>query len=165
MKWWRRAVAALFLGGAALPAQACILCSCSASTQSVAFGTYNPLSGTTANGTGRVQLNCTGTLLTTLSFQVALGPGLYGGSVLTRQMANGTNRLGYQLYGPVSGNPCGGLWGDGSSGLGVLTGSITFSLLGLAFLDQAVCGVVPANQTSAGVGTYTDTVSVVVTYN
>ena len=143
----------------------CLLCSCTVSSQPVTFGVYNPLSGNSASGTGNVHLSCSGLSLATVGISVALSPGLYGVSAAARQMAKGTSRLDYTLYGPSGGNPCGAIWGDGSGGTGVLSGSLLLNLLGLASLDQQVCGSIPANQTTVSVGTYTDSVAVVVTYN
>lgn len=143
----------------------CLLCSCTVSSQPVTFGVYNPLSGTSASGSGSVRLSCSGFSLATVGISVALSPGLYGVSAAARQMAKGTSRLNYTLYGPLGGNPCGAVWGDGSGGTSLLSGSLSLNLFGLGSMNQQVCGSIPANQTTVSVGTYTDSVAVVVTYN
>lgn len=165
LRHWRMLLASALLLGSTQANALCLLCSCTVSSQPVTFGVYNPLSGTSASGSGNVRLSCSGLSLASVGISIALSPGLYGVTAAARQMAKGTSRLNYALYGPSGGNPCGGLWGDGSGGTGLLSGTLSLNLFGLVTMDQQVCGSIPANQTTVSVGTYTDSVAVVVTYN
>lgn len=155
------AVCAVLLGFAAPAHALCLapLCTCSVSTTSMAFGTYNPLSGLPADGTGSVRMQCGGVAGLLIPYQVAMGAG-GSGNVNARQLASGPNRLNYGLYADaarVTG------WGDGV-GLGALNAGILLDVLGLAPPKlHTVYGRIPAGQ-AAVPGLYADTLSVVVTY-
>lgn len=148
---------------AATQAQAlCLICQCNASTTSVNFGAYNPIGGSAATGTGNVEVSCSGTLGVLLSLNITLSKGTNGSDFSDRKMASGTSRLQYQLYSNASHST---VWGDGSGGTINVGTSLLLSILGALSVSNPVYGVLPANQTSAKAGTYTDTASVVVTYN
>jgi spore coat protein U-like protein len=132
--------------------------SCSASiATNLLFGAYDPIVANTSvalNGTATASVNCT----LAVPYVVTAGQGTYPGSGSTdpapvRQMANGTNRLGYSIYQDsgrsiVLGNTAGtGLNGTGAGVAQTIT----------------LYGQIPAglNQPS---GTYTDTVILSVTY-
>lgn len=143
----------------------CLLCSCTASTTPVIFGAYNPIGGSPATGTGDVTISCSGTVGLFVNYSISLGKGSYGSTYSDRQMASGSGRLSYQLYGESpSGAPCAVVWGDGSGNTSVVGGSLLIVLLG-SNIRRQVCGSLPANQRSATPGSYSDTLQVVVTYN
>jgi spore coat protein U-like protein len=134
---------------------ATVLKTCSASANALAFGSYTPGSGAVA-GTTTVSIKCTnGT-----AFTVALNGGsTASGTIAQRLMANGTNTLQYNLY-TTSGY--GTIWGDGTTGstqAGTGAGVATANTL-------TVYGQLPDSATnqSAVTGSYTDTVTVTVTY-
>src|SRR5256885_7799224 len=68
---------------------------CTVSATPVAFGSYNVFNTTPLDATGTVTVHCTG--LGELSYNIKLSTGL-SGSYAPRQMANGANRLNYNLY-------------------------------------------------------------------
>jgi spore coat protein U-like protein len=146
-----------------LPAAAlCLGCTCTASATSVAFGTYNPF-GSNVDAAGNVHLQCNGILtLGTVDYSIALNRGTHSASFSPRQMASGANLLNYNLYTSAS---YGTIWGDGTGGTGVIADSLTVpALFGSASVDHTVYGRIPGSQTSTAVGSYSDTITVTVTY-
>ena len=130
---------------------------CQISTNSVAFGTYDPIVANIAapvTGTGGVTITCTrGT-----SASLTLGPGA-NPSGPTRRMRGGTSFITYELYKPASespGAPCSfaspKLWG--AAGDGVFTPSSAPSRDPRSY---NVCGRIPEAQDVLA-ATYFDTV-------
>ena len=124
---------------------------CSVSANALSFGTYNPLLSTAVNISGGINLTCTlGT-----AYQIGLNAGTAAGAtVTTRQMMNGTTPLSYELYRDLAHTLN---WGNtvntdtlGGTGTGVQ-------------VSYPVYGLLPASQ-SVPSGTYTDTVTVTVSY-
>lgn len=148
-----------------LPAAAlCLGCSCSASTTGVSFGAYYPLSGSGVDAAGNVRVSCQAVLnlFGTIGYSIALSTG-HSGTFTPRHMDNAGNPLNYNLYTTDTYTT---IWGNGTGGTGVVTGSITLSLLlPNTFVDHTVYGRIPASQTSAVVGNYGDTITVTVTYD
>lgn len=78
---------------------ATVIKSCAISTSPIAFGNYDPTSGTTVSAQGSVSAKCTkGTPVT-----VALDQGLHQatgstGAIPARQMISGANLLPYNIY-------------------------------------------------------------------
>lgn len=159
----KKVVLAVVLAIMPLPAWALctLLCSCSASTTAVAFGTYNPLSASPLDGTGNVRVSCGGVLGLLVPYDIALGTGAYGSGFSPRKMASGGNRLNYDLY---TSSAYATIWGDGSGGSQDVSGSVTIVLLGGTANNHAVYGRIPAGQTAVVPGSYGDTVTVTVTY-
>ncbi len=149
----------------ALPWSACaalcglILCNCTASTTSVAFGSYNPLSPANHDGTGAITVSCTGVGLI-ISYTIALDTG-GGGSYLPRKMVSGVNHLNYNLY---TDNTYSTIWGNGI-GTGTVSYAMSLLLIGSDSKEHVVYGRMPGSQSTVAPGTYTDTVHVTVTYN
>lgn len=137
-----------------------VLCSCSASTSSVAFGVHDPLSGSATSSTGNVAVTCGGVLGLLVPYDIELSPGGYG-TYSARQMGSGVNRLNYNLY--TSGTFA-TVWGDGSGSTQIVSGSVTIVLLGGTTENHTVYGRIPAGQTSVVPGSYSDTVTVTVIY-
>jgi spore coat protein U-like protein len=146
-----------------LPSSAlCVGCTCTASATGVVFGTYNPF-GSNVDATGNVHLQCNGILtLGTVDYSIALNKGIYGTGFEPRQMGLAANRLNYNLY---TSNGYGTIWGDGSGVTQVVSDSITIPPLGSNSVDHTIYGRLPGSQTSAAVGSYSDTITVTVTYN
>jgi spore coat protein U-like protein len=89
----------LAIGGGALfapsPAEAAIT-SCTVSTSGVIFSPYNTQTKAAVDGAGTITVTCTGTNATNAA-SVHLGGG-NANSCTARQMRNGANNLGYQIY-------------------------------------------------------------------
>jgi len=113
----------------------------------LAFGTYDPTSGTDKAGTATVTLTCTlGTPVL-----VSLDNGTHFASS-TRNLSDGTNSLQYGIY-QNSGHTT--PWGTGAN-------SEAYVGTGIAGTITAF-GLIPKSQQSAANGSYTDTVVVTVT--
>lgn len=133
-----------------------VLSACSASATAVAFPNYTPGTGNqTANGT--ITVKCTNQT----PYTVKLNAGSTTGDAFTqRLMANGTNTLQYNLYTTAA---FATVFGDGTGGTG--TGSGTGAGVNTA-TTVTVYGSLPDNATNqaAATGSYSDTISVTVTY-
>ncbi|HEX7741910.1 MAG TPA: spore coat U domain-containing protein [Sphingobium sp.] len=141
----------------ATPAWACTLCSCLASTTGVSFGAYDPTSSSPKDGAGSITLSCTGVVSLAGTIVVAMSPGA-SGDALSRQMAQASARLNYNLYTDSSRMS---IWGNGSGG----TSTVSAPLNGLLTFSQTVpvYAQIPAHQW-VHAGPYVDTVIVTITY-
>ncbi len=138
-----------------------LICSCTVSTTAVVFGSYNPLSASNNDMTGKVRVACGGIAGLAIPYSVALGAGT-SGSMAGRQMASGAKRLSYNLY-TTNGRTT--VWGDGSGSTATVGGSITLDLLGLSAPQEVtVYGRIPGSQGTVAPGAYTDTLVVTLTY-
>lgn len=138
-----------------LPAlAACALCTCTVSATGVSFGQYNPLSGANLDDRGNVRISCGGAV-GTVTYTIRLNRGMSAGF-----MANGNNRFSYELYTDPAHTI---IWGDGTSGTGVISGSLDVSRMGSS-RDHVVYGRIPARQTSAVVGSYSNTITFTLVY-
>jgi spore coat protein U-like protein len=124
------------------------------------FGTYTPTAGPLKVNT-TINVNCTlGT-----KFTVQLNAGTTGGTSFAQRLLRNTtagdpDTLQYNLYTISS---YGSIWGDGTSGTATVTG---FGAGVLTSVPETVYGVLvdsAANQ-NASAGTYTDTITVTVTF-
>ena len=141
---------------APLPAMAAL--SCSTSAQAVAFGNYDPLSALATDSTGQVSVTCTNLINLFVNYTVDLSTGV-SGTYASRQLASGANRLNYNLYTDVTHLL---VWGNGTSGTSHISAGFLVVLLGTT-ANHTVYGRIPARQTAA-VGSYTDTITVTVTF-
>src|ERR1700694_3336108 len=100
-----------------LAVNASVAANCTITTVAVAFGAYDPIvtnAATALLGSGSITIACTKASLPNIGLSLGATP---NGSI--RQMANGTERLPYELYQPptlVAGAACGALttvWGTG----------------------------------------------------
>ena len=140
------------LGGSpvttSLPISANIQPLCTVSAAPVAFGTYDPTANSDQNGT--ITIQCTKDTSATISLDEGNAPA-------GRQMAGpGTDILNYELY---SDNAGGTVWGSGSGGT-----TVAYNAANSSPTVLTVYGRIPLGQTNAGVGAYSDTVTVTVTF-
>lgn len=121
---------------------------CSVNTVSVAFGSYDPLSGLDLDGVGSVRVQCA----PASGYAISLSTG--SGSFATRLLQSGAASLAYNLYTQVSRSI---VWGDGTGGTSTVAGSGS---------DQThtVYGRIPGNQISATAGNYADLIVVTVEF-
>lgn len=122
--------------------------SCTVSTVSVNFGTYNVYATTALQTTGQITVTCNPV---STSYIVALNGGTYG-TITQRKQSSGSDLLLYNLYTDPARTV---LWGDGS------TSGVTVTSSGLTPLT--VYGVIPAQQ-DVSAGAYSDNVSVTVSF-
>jgi spore coat protein U-like protein len=158
----RLALAALlFSAGAAQALCLPAACNCTVATTSVAFGAYNPLAFGNTDSTGSVKVSCGGVAGLLIPFNIALSAGS-SASYAGRRLRSGGNSLAYNLYTDAS---YATLWGDGSSATQVVSSSVTLDVLGLSPAQSfVVYGRIPGRQTAAVPGSYSDTISVTLTY-
>lgn len=136
-----------------------LLQSCSVSATAVNFGTYNPLSGSAAQSTGTVTVDCQVLLVGLfVSWTVTLSSGA-SGSYVARQLQSGANALSYNLYTNAARTS---VWGDGSNGTSVISAN-PFLVVGSNTVNYTVYGSIPAAQDRPA-GSYTDTLTVTMTY-
>lgn len=141
----------------AAPAGACTLCSCTASTSALSFGSYSPVTASPKDATTQVQVDCTGAvaLLGTVQVQASAGG---SGNALQRRMTFVGNSLAYNIYADSARTQILGSGTGGTTTINTpLNGSLFFST------SAAVYGRVPAGQWVAS-GTYTDTIVITVQY-
>ncbi len=142
-----------------LSVTATVTSACLVVTLPVAFGIYDPTSGTPTDATGSVTVTCTFGTTYTIALDDGANPGMAGDVNTRRMLANASDYLPYNLY-LDAGHAT--VWGDGISGsLNPTTGSFTATGLPQAY---SVYGRIPINQYVAG-GAYLDTVVATVTYN
>lgn len=127
----------------------------SISSSGLDFATgYAPLSGQSATATGSISVLCAKDTYYEISLDVGQGSGAsYGDG---RVMTNGVDTLKYNIYTDASYST---VWGDGTSGSTVLTGTGDGS-----FQDYVIYGKIPESQTNASRGAYSDLVTATVSY-
>jgi spore coat protein U-like protein len=123
---------------------------CSLNAGGVNFGDINPLEGADTDITSPLEIQCDAGD----SYRIALDSG--NGDFRARHLLDGSNQLRYNLYLDAGRQA---IWGDGSGGSSVVTGSgngssQTLYIYGRVFADR-----------QAHVGIYADTITVTVTLN
>lgn len=132
---------------------ATVVSSCSLSAANLAFGNYDPLSAVNTDGTSTVSVTCS--LLT--PYNLGVSAGTYGSGVSARKMqiSAGTDTLNYSLFRDAL----------RTLNWGVTVGTDTLSALGTGIaVPTTVYGRIGSGQVSAPTGSYSDTVTVTVTY-
>ena len=99
---------------------------CSVNNSSLAFGSFNTLTGSTVDSTGTITVTC---LLQLSAYTIALSPG-GSGTYSPRRMASGGNTLDYNLYTDAGYSQ---IWGNGTGG------SFHGSRLGSPRLQKPYC--------------------------
>jgi spore coat protein U-like protein len=154
-------VAAMLLGvlGAA-PAHASGSLSCSLVVTSLTFGGYVPFSAAPTEVNATITVNCTATGSTAVPLLGSISLTSASPSY-SRQLTDGTYALRYHTY-QNAGRTM--FWGNGSGLGGTVTVSGAVSP-GSPFQQAfTVYGLIPARQSSAHVGSYTDMIAVALTY-
>jgi spore coat protein U-like protein len=122
----------------------------------LAFGAYDPSLGTPLDGTSNIVVRCTNKT----PFALSLNAGTTtGGTFANRLMTNGTDTLQYNLY-TTTGRTT--VWGDGTASTSTIAGTGSGLSAGQT-KTSTVYGRIPS-QPDAAVGSYTDTVTVTITY-
>ena len=150
--WW---IAALVLSSAAATAGNAV---CTVSTSGVAFGSFNPLPGLSADTAGTIAVTCTGTVSDTASYTITITSGM--GAFPARKMLAGGGSLTYNLY---KDSGCTQVWGDGSNGTSVVSGSVTLTSSSMT-TNYVVYSRIAGGQRTAKANVYFDSLLVTVTY-
>lgn len=130
---------------------------CTVSATAVAFGVYNPFSASPLDTTGTVTVHCFGFLFENANYTIRFSTG--GGAGYARRMSSGSALLSYQLYRNAARTE---IWGDGSGG--TFTIAVNQNYTAEIYINHTVYGRIPASQTTVSPGSYTDTITVTVTY-
>lgn len=109
------------------------------------FGSYNPASSTDTTAEATVKVTCNAGASATAS--LSTGSGTYG----QRTLKSGTNALNYNLF---TSNTYSTTWTD----------TTTVPVTGGSEQTLTIYGKIPKGQNSVPVGSYTDTVTVTITY-
>jgi spore coat protein U-like protein len=136
----------LFCACLALPPRAGAA-TCTVSITNVTFAAYDVFSKTKTTSTGKVKVKCN--VIATYTIALSAGSGTFS----SRVMDGGSYHLDYNLYTNSSHTT---IWGDGTSG----TSTVSATSLGATY---TVYGMIPALQ-NVRVGSYSDTITVTVTY-
>ncbi|UUR06833.1 Csu type fimbrial protein [Sphingomonas glaciei] len=154
LRWCLLAFAAAMIPAAA---QACTLCSCTASTTALSFGSYSPVTASPTDASASVSINCTGLVSLFGLVEIRASAGT-SGTALQRTMEHNGSTLRYNLFANSARTE---VLADGTGG----TTTITTPLNGLLFFSTVapVYARVPASQWVAS-GTYGDTVIITVQY-
>ncbi|MFQ3200902.1 MAG: spore coat protein U-like protein [Zhongshania sp.] len=128
--------------------------SCQVSAAVVSFGSFSPLTLSYVNSTGSITVNCTDVA----GYSIALSAG--NGTYSQRSMVSGSHDLDYNLYRDAAHQQ---VWGDGSSGDNYDVTAVN-PVNGQNYV-YTVYGRLPLTMSRGGhVGTYTDTISIIVNY-
>lgn len=137
-----------------------LACTCSATALPVAFGSYNPLSATGLTNSGTVSVTCSALLVgLNVSYTIALSAG-QNGTFAARRMINSTSLLQYNLYTTPALTT---IWGDGTAGTAIVSDAYLLNLLSVT-RNYTVSGALPALQNVPPATSYTDLITVTVTY-
>lgn len=126
---------------------------CTVSATNLTFGNYTATSATALTGTSTINVFCTSG--TTYTILLNIGSG--GGTFATRDMANGTSLMAYNLYTSAARTT---IWGDGTLSTGTVSGA------GAGLLTSSpntVFGNIPISQ-DLPAGTYQSVITVTVNY-
>lgn len=132
--------------------------SCTVSTDPVNFDVYNPFQVAPLDSTGTVHINCNSLITISINYGIQMSTG-NSGSFSNRIMSSGAHHLNYNLYTDPGRTA---VWGDGSAGTSIVTGSVLCVLN--CSVPHTVYGRIPGSQTTAAVGSYTDIITVTVNY-
>jgi len=132
---------------------------CSVTATSLAFGTYNPMSGLESDSSANISVVCQAVASLLVSYSVKLSSGS-SGSIAARKMITSGSQLSYQIYTDAAHTV---IWGDGTSGSSYNTGSYLLSVLVPVTNTYTAYGRIPALQ-NVYAGVYTDTLTVLVAY-
>jgi spore coat protein U-like protein len=138
------ALRGIFAATLAITAQQAWSAQCSLSTQGVNFGSYDVFSNTSLDSTGNIAVTCD----VDAAYSISLSPG--GGTYASRSMVNGPHLLNYNLYTDAT---RAAIWGDGTGGTGIVSGSGTTA-------NHTVYGRISARQ-NAYTGSYSDSITVI----
>jgi spore coat protein U-like protein len=139
--------------------EAWALAVCTVSTSGVAFGSFNPLPGLSADTTGTISVTCTGVALTSANYTITIASGL--GSFIARKMVSGSNNLTYNLY---KDSALIQVWGDGSGSTFTVSDSVTIPLSLSITKNYMVYSRIAGGQNTAKAGTYSDNLLVTISY-
>jgi spore coat protein U-like protein len=152
LKWL---AAACFL---ALPLSAhALLATCTVATTGIVFPAYASPGSTDADSTGDVAVTCSALVAGLGSYTISVSTG--AGTYANRKLSSGANFLNYNMF-TDTGRTI--VWGDGTASTQTVSDNYLI-LVTPTVRHYTAYGRVPGSQNKPA-GTYTDTVTVTVTY-
>jgi spore coat protein U-like protein len=149
---WRGAVLVCVAG--LMMAAGAQAASCQVSASAVNFGSFSPLTLDYVDSTGNITVNCTDVA----GYSIALSAG--NGSYSLRRMVSGSDTLDYNLYRDAARQQ---VWGDGSGGDNYAV--TTANPVNEQNYVHTVYGRISLiTRRGTHVGTYTDTIGIIVNY-
>ena len=144
--------------------------SCSVSSTGVAFGPYQPvtfagkLTSVDKPSTATITVSCTG-LLSSAAYSIGLGPSSYGSGdrISSRAMNNSTNGGAAMVYNIFTEATYSTVWGNGAIGTSI--GGNAPLIAGSSTQSHTVYGKVAAGQTNLKAGSFSDSLTMTITYN
>ncbi|WP_439598363.1 spore coat protein U domain-containing protein [Falsiroseomonas sp.] len=133
---------------------------CSVTSTPMVFGTYDGSLASPNLSTATVSVSCLALdQATTVNFSIALlgGTGAQG----ARQLTSGSEVLAMEIYTDASRSI---VFGDGTGGTGLLTGSGTATASTALRMNFTVYGRLPARQRAPRAGAYADTLTLLLTH-
>ncbi len=137
-------------------------CTIQPNTVSLAFGTYNPVSGLPTMANAMITVSCTETLTLlsdSIPFTLTLSPGS-SGNVANRTMIGSTTNLPYNVYKDASYTT---VWDNINGVTGTVTIQGTIGLGASGSTTVPGYGRIPASQ-PVKAGSYTDSLTITVTF-
>jgi len=168
LRRWLPVVAAFALLAGAPSAHAlctaALGCACTVNTSAatLSFGNYNPLGSGALTSASNIKVGCAGVAGLAITYKIHLGTGGATGFA-SRRLASGSNTLTYNLY---TDSTYTAIWGDNTGGSTKVWGNIGLDVVGLSPPNTHwIYGAIPSGQrTAVPAASYTDTVTVTVTY-
>jgi spore coat protein U-like protein len=131
---------------------------CTVATSGLAFGSYNPLPGASADTNGTISVTCSGAAGDTVAYTITLTAGL--GSFSARKMVSVGDSLTYNLY---RDSGCTQVWGDGTASTSTVNDSVTLTSSSLT-TNYVVYSRIAGGQRTARAHVFFDTLLVTVIY-
>ncbi|MFN7221589.1 MAG: spore coat U domain-containing protein [Burkholderiales bacterium] len=131
---------------------------CVVSTSAISFGTYDPAAVPPTNGTGTVALVCTTGATPSIAVNLGANP-----NATQRRLTSGANTLNYNVFQPTS-NAAGAACAYTTAFPTTAPGFALTAAPSTASRTYNICGQIPAAQSGAAAGTYSDTLTVTVSF-
>lgn len=147
--------AMIFLSLLSASAQAA---TCSLAATAVAFGNYNAVLALPSDSSGTLTVTCQSGLLELVSYSITLSPG-NSGNAAARRLQSGANQLTYNLYTDILRS---NYWGSGAQALS--SNLLITTLLTPFVANHPVYGRIPAGQSGAAAGSYSDVIQATITF-
>lgn len=131
---------------------------CSLAATAVAFGNYNAVLALPSDSSGTLTVTCQSGLLELVSYSITLSPG-NSGNAAARRLQSGANQLTYNLYTDILRS---NYWGSGAQSLS--SNLLITTLLTPFVANHPVYGRIPAGQSGAAAGSYSDVIQATITF-
>jgi spore coat protein U-like protein len=135
--------------------------SCSITSPTLAFSSYDPLLGTADDSTAVIQVSCVRTVLPSETANYTLTSSVgNGANYATRVMLRGADQLTYNVY---SNSARTQIWGNGTNSTFTITGGFTLNNNTTRSRNHTLYGRIPPLQDITA-GTYNDTLVTTLTF-